>query len=222
MWRVSTGQCLRRFPKAHEQGITCVALSRDGAQLLSGSFDSLVRLHGMRSGKQLRECRGHSSYVNDVLFSADGGRLASASSDGSVRVWDAKTAECTRSFKPPQATQTHDAAISTIALWPTNPEQLLVCTKAENVHLMTFGGELVRTFESKASVDFVHCTVSPRGEWLYCAGEDAKLHAVSVASGRAEHSLKAGDKELIGVAHHPHRNVIATWGFDGKLRLWVP
>ena len=40
-------------------------------QLLSASFDMTVRVHGLKSGKTLKEFRGHSSYVNCVTFSPD-------------------------------------------------------------------------------------------------------------------------------------------------------
>ena len=55
--------------------------------------------HGLKSGKMLKEMRGHSSYVNDAGYSADGARVISASSDGTVRVWDAKSAEEVSTFK---------------------------------------------------------------------------------------------------------------------------
>jgi WD40 repeat-containing protein SMU1 len=38
----------------------------------------------LKSGKMLKEMRGHASYVNDARYSADGARIISASSDGTV------------------------------------------------------------------------------------------------------------------------------------------
>ena len=44
-------------------------------QVLSGSFDGTVRVHGLKSGKMLKEMRGHTSFVNDAIFSADGSQV---------------------------------------------------------------------------------------------------------------------------------------------------
>lgn len=223
VWRLSQGQCARRLGSAHEQGVTCLAFSRDGTQLASGSFDGTARLHGLRSGKALREFRGHASYVNDVLWSADGARLVTASSDGSAKVWDARTAECAATLRPPHSGGGPNPALCSIALWPANAEQVVVCSKTAAVHLLSMSGQLIRSFEGPAGgPDFVHCAVSPRGEWLYCAGSDQQLHCFSTASGKLERALKASEKDLIGAAHHPFRNIVATWGFDGQLRLWAP
>jgi WD40 repeat-containing protein SMU1 len=32
-------------------------------QVLSGSYDGTIRVHGLKSGKMLKEFRGHTSYV---------------------------------------------------------------------------------------------------------------------------------------------------------------
>lgn len=33
------------------------------------------RVHGLKSGKMLKEFRGHTSYVNDAIYSADGSQV---------------------------------------------------------------------------------------------------------------------------------------------------
>lgn len=57
VWKLSTGQCVRTFGQAHPQGITSVSFSRDGTQVLSASYDQTARIHGMKSGKALKEFR---------------------------------------------------------------------------------------------------------------------------------------------------------------------
>ena len=48
-----------------------------------------LRIHGLKSGKSLKEFRGHTSYVNDAVFTADVSaatqQIVSCSSDGMVR-----------------------------------------------------------------------------------------------------------------------------------------
>jgi WD40 repeat protein len=44
------------------------------------------RVHGLKSGKMLKEFRGHSSYVNYAIFTTDGSRVITASSDCTVKV----------------------------------------------------------------------------------------------------------------------------------------
>lgn len=75
VWKVRTGQCLRKYERAHTQGVTSVSFSRDGTHVLSSSYDGLIRVHGIKSGKMLKELRGHTSYVNDATYSPDGSQV---------------------------------------------------------------------------------------------------------------------------------------------------
>jgi WD40 repeat-containing protein SMU1 len=66
--------------------VTSLEFSRDGGQLLSASYDMTIRIHGLKSGKTLKEFRGHTSFVNLAMFVPDSPHIVSASSDGSVKV----------------------------------------------------------------------------------------------------------------------------------------
>jgi hypothetical protein len=48
--------------------------------------DASMRMHGLKSGKMLKEMRGHTSYINHCTYSMDGLRLVSSGSDGFVKV----------------------------------------------------------------------------------------------------------------------------------------
>lgn len=62
--------------------MTSVSFSKDGTHVLSSSYDGLVRVHGIKSGKMLKELRGHTSYVNDAIYSPDGSQVSA--SDGVI------------------------------------------------------------------------------------------------------------------------------------------
>jgi len=222
VWRVRAGQCVRRFPKAHAQGVTCVRFSRDGTQVVSASFDHTVRVHGLKSGKALKEMRGHASYVNDCAFSPDASRVVSASSDGTVRVWDVKTSECVTQFRPPSDVSVTETSVNTASFLPSNPEQLVVCNRSSSLFVMTLSGDVVQTLSSgkRTGGDFVQCLVSPQGGWVHCVAEDSHLYSFELKEGKLQHLLKAHEKDAIGLCMHPHRNLVATWSDEGTLKLW--
>ena len=83
--------------------------------------------------------------------------------------------------------------------------------------------QVVKTLTSGKGTggDFVGACLSPRGEWLNCLGEDGFLYSFAVGPGRLDNYLDViQGKGAIGLAHHPHRNLVATWAIDGAVKVW--
>ncbi|KAF8365974.1 smu-1, partial [Pristionchus pacificus] len=216
VYKVQTGECLRRFERAHSSAITAIRFSRDNTQLLTAGNDNVIRVHGLKSGKCLKELKGHASFVSDVVYSEDAHQAISCSADGYVRVWSLKTTECVCAFRV-----AGDKAVISIASIPKT-DQFVVCNKSPILFVVNLQGQMIRTLSSgkREGGDFLACSLSPRGEWTYAVGEDHVLYCFSMLSGQLESTLPLSDHSLLGIAHHPHQNLIATYGEDALLKLW--
>lgn len=221
VWKVQTGRCLRRFEAAHTKGIASIQFSRDNGQLLTGSFDNLARIHGLKSAKTLKEFRGHTSFVNTAIYSQDGRQVITGSSDGNLKIWSTKTTECLSTFNPKMQATATGLAIHRVMIWPRNVEQFIVCYKSNTACIMNTKGQVVKTFTNgiPENGDFNSFVVTPRGDFVYCTADDKKLYCFNTSSGELVKILET-QTSVLGVNHHPHQNLVATFGENALLNLW--
>jgi WD40 repeat protein len=90
IWDAVSGT-IQHTLKSHTHPVTSVALSSDGARIVSGSWECTVRIWDAASGTVQHTMEGHISLVTSVAFSSDNLRIVSGSYDGTVRIWDANT-----------------------------------------------------------------------------------------------------------------------------------
>lgn len=129
-------------------GLTSIRFSKDSSQLLTASFDYSVRIHGLKSGKLIKEFSGHSSFVNDAVYSIDTHNVLSASSDGTIKIWNIKTTECIHTFKTFGGnSSTVDITVNSIHFLPKSTDQFVVCNKSNQVCIMNMQGQ-VSQFEN--------------------------------------------------------------------------
>lgn len=101
-------------------------------------------------------------------------------------------------------------------------DHLVVCTRTSTVYVMTTEGQVVQSLSSgrREGGDFVGAVVAPRGGYIYCLGEDGNLYCFNVKDSRLEHLMQVHEKGPIGLAHHPHRNLLATYADEAEFKLW--
>ena len=87
VWDVQTGRELQRFAR-HSGGVTGVAVSPDGAAVLSSGRDQTLRLWGLRNGQEIRQFAVPRGLVLSVAFSPDGTQAVSGHFDTIARLWE--------------------------------------------------------------------------------------------------------------------------------------
>jgi WD40 repeat protein len=105
---------IRNVLAGHENGVDCVAFSRDGKKIVSGSWDKTIRIWNAETGGVISgPFKGHKSGVNSVMFSPDGNHIVSGSHDKTVCVWDVETGQVI-----PEPFKGHEDAVTSVAFSP--------------------------------------------------------------------------------------------------------
>ena len=84
LWDAATGEQIWRL-EGHAGGVAAVAFSPDGAQLLSGGFDTLAKIWDVATGVELKTVTEHPHAVTGVAWSSDE-TIATVSDLGDVRL----------------------------------------------------------------------------------------------------------------------------------------
>jgi len=228
IWKIRTGSCVRKFPSAHTGCVSSVVFARDGTQILSASHDNTIKIHGLKSGRALKEFRGHKNYVNSAIYTDDSSMIVSVSADGTAKVWDVKTTDCTSTFKPhgqitdsQSDTAGNALSLTGITQLSRHMDRLLVVAKSPTMHMTSMTGQIIQTYKCPGGDISCYC-VSPKGNYLYAVAEDKVMYCFNIDTGIVEHVMKLHKNNVIGLAHHPHRNIFGSYGYDGTLKLWRP
>lgn len=172
----------------HSEHVPTVAWSHDGKLVVSGSWDSTIKLWDAESGRLLRTFTGHKSWVNAVAFTPDGARIVSGSSDRALRLWDAATGRAVRSLDDP------GGRVDRIAVSPDGIHAASA-SGGRSIRLWNLTtGALVRTIEDQAK-GTSGLAFSPDGMRLVTSDNAGTVDVWEVASGKRLLAIAQGGYE---------------------------
>jgi WD40 repeat protein/serine/threonine protein kinase len=210
IWDAETGQGPLTL-NAHRRDVYSVAFSPDGKRLASagGVWDEkqnkytagVVKVWGVKTGKEQLMVTGHTTVVCSVAFSPDGKRLASASADRTAKVWDAQ------SGKEALTLQGHTRDVYSVAFSPDGKRLATASAdKTAKVWDATTGEELLTLHGHTGGVSSV--AFSPGGKRLATASADGTVKVWDVRTGKEQFNCQHEG----GVILLPVPGDIQPWG----------
>lgn len=197
--------------RGHGGPVRALAISADGTQAISGSFDtSAIRWSISRNAAE-QVMRFHEGAVNAVAFLRDG-RMVTAGADARIAIW------ASGQSKPEATFDGHTAPIASLAVSPDGV-WLASASWDHTVRLWPLKGGPPRVFEGN-SQNVNGVAFSPDGRDLVSAGYDTTLRIWPISSNGSP-ILRNLPTPLNTVVVAPDGEIAAA-GADGKVYFLAP
>ena len=69
---------------------------------------------------------------------------------------------------------------------------------------------------------FIDACLSCRAGYLYVLAQDCVVYVFSTATSKLLNVIKVHENDVLGIRHHPHRNILASYSKDRSLKVWRP
>jgi cytochrome c len=197
--------------RGHGGPVRALAISPDGTQAVSGSFDTSVIRWSLPKNAAEQVLRFHDGAVNAALFLRDG-RIATSGEDARIAIWTPGEPQ------PSKVLEGHTAPVVALAISPDGTT-LASGSWDHTARLWPLAGGAPRVIEGHAqNVNGV--AFASDGRALITAGYDATLRISPVAGGSAS-AVTTLPTPLNTVAVAPDGEIV-TAGADGKVYVLSP
>lgn len=197
--------------RGHGGPVRALAISVDGTQAISGSFDtSTIRWSIPRNAAE-QVMRFHEGAVNAVAFLKDG-RMVTAGADARIAVWTSGES------RPDVTFDGHEAPVASLAVSPAG-DWLASASWDRTVRLWPLGGGSPRVLEGN-SQNVNGVAFSPDGRQVISAGYDTTLRIWPISGGDSA-IVRHLPTPLNTVAVAPDGEVVVA-GADGKAYFLSP
>ena len=196
----------------HEGPIMAPLLTRDGRLLVSGGYDTTVRIWDLAGRRELASLAAPEGRARiwQIALSPDEKTLAFGTFAGEIEVWDLARRERTAVWKA------SDAQVRGIA-WSPDGLTLASAGIEPHIHMWDAQGHPLRQIDAAPSWYLVW---SGDGRWLVTAGVDGHVRVHDAATGQLVHDLAGHTSIVSGLAVSPDGTRVVSASKDGTARVW--
>nr|MEC4583126.1 WD40 repeat domain-containing protein [Candidatus Parabeggiatoa sp.] len=199
--------------EGHTDSVESVAISNDGKQILSGSYDNTVKMWHIETGEIIHTFKGHTDFVMSVNFSPDSQAVLSGSADNTLKRWNTETGKEVDTF------QRNIGWVYSIALSNKTNRAILSGSRDNTPRLWnTLNGSEIDTFQGHTNEVYL-VAVSDDASKALSASEEGTLKVWHVETGKEIHTIKDSG-HVWSVAFSHDGSQILSGGEKGTVKLF--
>lgn len=173
----------------------------------------------IRSFKNTRTLKGHSSWVDAVAISKDGQILVSGSYDNTIKLWDLPTGKSVYTLVG------HSSSVHSVAI---SADKKTVVSGSDDGTMRVWNaatGELIRTVKDSASqrntaTKVQSVSISQDGQKFVSGGDDRTVKIWQLDTGKLLQKLHGHSHKVEVVAIAPDNQKILSGSDDGTIKIW--
>ncbi|KIM21461.1 hypothetical protein M408DRAFT_36740, partial [Serendipita vermifera MAFF 305830] len=201
----------------HKDPVNSVLFSSDGTRIVSGSWDSAIRVWDAETAEPVAgPFKGHSTEDISMAFSPDGKRTAFGSWKGTIRVWDTETGEMVAG-----PFEVHTSKITCVA-FSSDGKRIVSGSSDSTLRVCDAEtGEMVAgPFEGHTS-KAVCVTFSLDGTQIVCGALDGTIRVWNARTAEMVAGPFKGHTDAVTcVAISPDGSRIVSGSWDQRIRVW--
>ncbi|MGK7931372.1 MAG: WD40 repeat domain-containing protein [Microcystaceae cyanobacterium] len=158
---------------------------------VSGSYDKMIKIWDLATGKQEQTLRGHEGWVHSVTITPDGKKIISGSEDITIKIWNLETKEedriveiCNSKIEKEEKIQRKDNySINSVAV--TSDDKIIISGSTDKTvkvwDIKT--GNCIATFTAEAAITCV--AVAPDNVAIVAGDAIGRVHFLKLMNAQS-------------------------------------